>query len=74
MTYTMRQTWPHNPDREDYVFRFNGKDVGRCYFARFADCKDLWRWTVYGTNLAGLELTLDDAKAKFKEAFERLEK
>jgi hypothetical protein len=72
MTYTMRRTWPDDPDREDYVFRFNGEEVGRCYRARFADCKDLWRWTVYGTNLAGLELTLDDAKAKFKAAFERI--
>jgi hypothetical protein len=70
MTYTMRRTWPDDPDREDYVFRFNGEDVGRCYLARFADSKDFWRWTIYGTNLGSLELTLDDAKAKFKKAFE----
>jgi hypothetical protein len=62
MTCTMRRTWPDDRDRQDFIFFHNGKDVGRCYFARFADRRDFWRWTVYGTNLAGLELTLDDAK------------
>jgi hypothetical protein len=71
MTFTMRRTWPENPDSaNDYVFAFNGREVGRCYIGRFAG-RDQWRWTIYGTNLGTLEPTLDDAKAKFKEAFGR---
>ena len=31
--YTMRLTWPDDPDRtNDFVFRVDGKDCGRCYF------------------------------------------
>jgi len=70
MTFTMRRTWPEHPEKEDYVFRFNGKDVGRCYLGRFTE-GDRWRWTIYGTNLGTLEPTLDDAKARFKESFQR---
>jgi hypothetical protein len=72
MTYTLRRTWPDNPDSsEDYEFFYKGKAVGRVYLGHFARA-DRWRWTIYETNLGALELTLDDAKAKFKEAFERL--
>ena len=35
--YTMRLTWPDDPDRtNDFVFRVDGKDCGRCYFMRAA--------------------------------------
>ena len=30
-----------------------------------------WHWTVYGSSFAGDELTLEEAQAKFKTAFER---
>jgi hypothetical protein len=66
--YTMRRT-VLSDDPNDYIFRFKGRDVGRCYLGRFTD-GDRWRWTIYGTNFGTLELTLDDAKAKFKEKFE----
>jgi hypothetical protein len=69
--YTMRRMWPQYPEREDYVFVCNGEDVGRCYLDRFPD-GDRWQWTIYGSNLGALELTLDDAKAEFCAAFERV--
>jgi hypothetical protein len=43
--------------------------VGRTYLSRFPD-GDRWRWTIYGSSAGGLELSLDEAKARFKAAFE----
>ena len=32
MPYTLRRTWPDDPDNaDDYVVRYDGKDVGRMY-------------------------------------------
>ena len=71
MTFTMRRTWPDKPDSaSDYVFAFNGREVGRCYVGRFA-ARDRWRWTIYGTNLGTLERTLDDAKASSRKPSRR---
>jgi hypothetical protein len=69
--YTMRRSWPDNPESpNDFVFRCDGVDVGRCYLTRAAGSRDVWLWTVYGTSRGGMEETLDEAKRKFKETFE----
>ena len=68
----MRLTWPDEPDRrDDFVFRVDGKDVGRCYqtFATYGRGL-VWRWTIYGTSKGGMEDTLEEAKRKFKETFD----
>jgi hypothetical protein len=70
-TYAMRRTWPDNPESQnDFVFRCDGVDVGRCYRTRATGSRDVWLWTVYGTSRGGMEDTLDEAKRKFKETFE----
>jgi hypothetical protein len=40
--YTLRRTWPDDPDRaDDFVFRCDGADVGCCYLARAAGNRDV---------------------------------
>jgi hypothetical protein len=68
MSYTLRHTWPDRPD--DYVFRHNGVDVGRCYRTDVPDGVR-WLWTIYGRADRGLALSLEEAKAQFRQAFER---
>ena len=66
----MQLTWPAS--EQDFVFKVDGREVGRCYrhYLRFyADY--CWHWTVYGSGFAGDEPTLEEAQAKFQEAFER---
>jgi hypothetical protein len=70
----MRPTWPHSVN--DYTFRVDGTDAGRCYLQHIANGSPLlWRWVLqvppYGD---GWTETLDEAKARFKAAFERLER
>jgi hypothetical protein len=70
-TYTLRRTWPDEPGRpDDYVFRCDGVDVGRCYLMRASSNQEVWRWTVYGISSGGMEATLEEAKRRFKETFE----
>jgi len=67
----MRRSWPDVED--DYVFRVDGKDAGRCYHPyATASTGWRWRWTVYNSAASGDELTFDDAKAKFKAAYEAI--
>jgi hypothetical protein len=66
--YTMRLTGLSD-DQNDFVFRVAGQDAGRCYLSRFPQGAR-WLWTVYGTNLGGLENDLDEAKAAFRRAIE----
>jgi hypothetical protein len=86
VTYTYRPTWPDNPNSiDDFVFKFSGHDVGRCYLKRTAHHELKWSWTiyigggpdrasrsVYGIAIAGAADTLDDAKAAFKKSFEKM--
>ena len=73
--YTLRRTWPDEPDRpDDYVFRFGGKDEGRCYLRSMAHNESRWHWTVYGTNRSGRGESLDAAKIAFKDAVESVGK
>jgi hypothetical protein len=69
--YTMRRTWPDNPKSpNDFVFRCDGVDVGRCYFTRAARSRDVWLLD----SLWNLERRQGGyagrAKRKFKETFE----
>ena len=81
-TYTLRRTWPDEPDRrDDYLFRCAGADVGRCYLRSLAGNESRWQWTIYigrsvkrviqGVPISGNAETLDQAKVQFRESFER---
>jgi hypothetical protein len=83
MAYTVRPTWPDQPRRtDDYVFRYNGVDVGRTYGDRFAGNVLAWRWTIYlgrhvrrtvdGVSVTGLADTPEEAKAQFRASFEKM--
>jgi hypothetical protein len=72
--YTLRRTGLSNRE-DDFVFRFNARDVGRTY-AETTPQGLRWYWSVYGINLRGplpegvvLQGLADDlpaAKAVFK--------
>ena len=71
MPYTLRRTWPEDPDRpDDYVVRYDGKDVGRTYQTIGAGGATVWIWTIYGSSRSGREPTLEAAKARWRAAFE----
>ena len=78
--YTLRPTG-FSSGKDDFVFRFNGRDVGRSY----ADATPLgprWYWSIYGINLRGplpegvvVQGLADDlaaAGAAFKENWEKV--
>ena len=44
MPYTRRSTWPD--ERDDYVIRCEGLDVGRVYLTR-VPAGDRWLWTIF---------------------------
>ena len=79
--YTLRPTNLGTPKDGDFVFRFNGRDVGRTYSDTTPNglC---WYWSIYGLNLRGplpervvvqgLADDLEAAKAAFKTNWERL--
>lgn len=79
MAYTLRRTWPEDHGRQDYVFRCDGVDVGRCYLRSLAGNVSAWHWTVYighyvrrtveGIPIAGDAGTLDEAKTAFHKSF-----
>jgi len=72
--YTMRRTWPDDDKRpNDFVFRIDGKNVGRCYLMVGADSRLVWHWTVYGRSTSGMEDTLAEAQQRFKQAYEAAE-
>jgi hypothetical protein len=72
--YTLRPTDLGIP-KDDFVFRFNGRDVGRTY-ADGTPVGPRWYWSIYGINLRGpipvgvevqgLAEDLPAAKAAFK--------
>ena len=77
MPYTRRRTWP-DTDREDYVIRCEGLDVGRVYRTRLPH-GDRFVWTIYmnghvpqvdGVPVSGATETLDEAGAQFKRSYE----
>ncbi len=78
--YTLRQTDLGSPN-DDFVFRFNGRDVGRTY-AVATPAGLRWSWSIYGINLRGplppgveVQGLADDlaaAGAAFKANWEKL--
>jgi hypothetical protein len=78
--YTLRLTGL-GKRKDDFVFRYNGRDVGRTY-ADGTPNGPRWYWSIYGLNLRGpiptgvvLQGLADDlsaAKAAFKENWEKL--
>ena len=78
MPYTRRSTWPD--ERDDYVIRCEGRDVGRAYLTR-VPAGDRWLWTVFinghvpvvpNVPISGLAVTLDEAAAEFKRSYEAM--
>jgi hypothetical protein len=78
MPYTRRSTWPD--DRDDYVIRCEGRDVGRVYLTRVPH-GDRWLWTIFinghvprveGVPITGLAVSLDEAAAGFNRSYERM--
>lgn len=70
-TYTLRRAFPDDPDRvDDFVFRADGVDRGRCYKTILASSRVGWLWTVYGTSKRGIADTLGEAKQQWRAAFE----
>ena len=69
-SYTMRRTWPETNRNDDYVFRIDGRDAGRCYLTTAAHAQRVWLWTVYGTPRGGMEESLETAQRRFKDAAE----
>jgi hypothetical protein len=72
MAFTRIPTGFENPD--DWIFRYNGKDVGRCYRGKFGMNQDGWRWSIYGSNRSGIEGSLEAAEAAFKRAFAEIDR
>jgi hypothetical protein len=78
--YTVRRTGLSNR-KDDFVFRFNGRDVGRTY-AEATPQGPRWYWGIYslglrgtapaGVVLQGLADDLPAAKAAFKANWEKL--
>lgn len=67
--FTLRPTRPDDHHRDnDFVFRHNGKDVGRCILTRLP-LGDRWHWTLYGSTANGHAISLDAAQEEFQIAF-----
>ena len=78
MPYTRRSTWPD--ERDDYVIRCEGLDVGCVYFMR-VPAGDRWLWTIFKNGhvpqvedvpISGLAVTLDEAASQFKQSYEAM--
>ena len=78
--YTLRPTG-FSSGKDDFVFRFNGREVGRTY-ADGTPVGPRWYWSIYGINLRGVipqEVVLQGlaedlaaAKVAFKANWEKL--
>jgi hypothetical protein len=66
---------------EDFIFRFNGRDVGRIY-AETTPTGQRWYWSIYSIKLRGpipesiilrgLANDLEEANVAFRENWEKL--
>jgi hypothetical protein len=79
MPYTRRPAGP-NTHGEDYVIRCEARDVGRVY-RRLLPEGHRYYWTIYisghlsqmsGVPISGLAVTLDEASAAFKRAYDAI--
>jgi hypothetical protein len=59
-------------DPEDYSVREGDRAVGRIYHTTGGARGEGYAWFVYGTSKAGFAATLDDAKAEWKAAYNRV--
>ena len=64
--FTMRRTWPDDDRPDDYVFRVDVRDAGRCYAMRAAGDRQVWRWTVYGSPAGEMENVAAASAAQFQ--------
>ena len=80
MPYTRSPTWPEKPDRQDYVIRCEGLDVGRVFLTRLPE-GDRFLWSIYinghvplvpGVPISGHAVTLDEAASQFKQSYEAM--
>jgi hypothetical protein len=80
MPYTLRRTWPENPDASDYVIRCDELDVGRVYLSRLPE-GERYVWSIYinghvpslwDAPISGTAVTLGLAGADFKRSYERM--
>ena len=78
MAYTRRLTWPDSRERQDYIIRCEGLNVGRVYFTQLPD-GDRFVWTIYmnghvpqvpNVPISGYAVTLDEASSQFKQSYE----
>ena len=78
LPYTHRRTWPD--DREDYILRCEGLDVGRVYRTELPD-GEFFVWSIYinghvpqveGVPIEGRAATLGLAGVDFKRSYERM--
>jgi len=75
-------TWPDDNRSNDFVFRCDGHDAGRCYLRELANNEMKWHWTIYigthasrpveGVPIVGNADTLDQAKAEFRKSFDAM--
>ena len=77
MPYTRRSTWPD--ERDDYVIRCEGLDVGRAYLTRVPVGDRSWTIFMNGhvpqipnVPISGLAVTLDEAASQFKQNYEAM--
>ena len=67
---------------KDFIFRHNGRDVGRCGLRILSNNDGQWSWTIYigkevkalipGVPTAGFASTLEEAKEQFRKSFDRM--
>lgn len=69
--FTRRLTWPDEDRPHDWILRYKGKDVGRCYAGHFGTLGRAWLWTIYGSSERGHAKSLAEAEQAFKQAFLR---
>jgi hypothetical protein len=79
-SYTLRRSGPSSGPN-DLVVCYNGVEVGRCYLRPMTYGAQQWLWTIYiglgiklveGAPVAGNADTLDEAKAAFRNSFDRM--
>ena len=80
MPYTLRRTWPDDPDHQDFVIRCERLDVGRVYLTQLPD-GDRFVWSIYinghvpqiaDVPISGHAVTLSEAAAAFKRSYEAM--
>jgi hypothetical protein len=80
MSCRLRKTRPDRPN--DWLFVYNGRDVGRCCRRSIAGGELRWHWSIFvgthirrlvnGVPIAGHAETLDRADQQFQASFERM--